>query len=258
VSVAALHRRRLWTPGPGARIDTSHPLAAGLEVFVACPDGRFRDFVGGGQGTHTDTVEVPGAHGTATRTLLTGQPLVTVPCLARYQTTITTQHTVMACGVVPSNSGSYGALGGFRRLSSWSPPYFSVGCLRTRQNNDGKIELGWATGSTSFTEIEWANAISYGKPQTWIGAIDTAAFTAEMWVDGAKLAGGNAVAGSLNSPPSNMAGEPTLRIFNFPGGSAETLWGSTVSVYALWSRALKDADAKRLTADPFCMLTRGH
>lgn len=235
--------RSRWAPGPDARVDWSHPLAAGL--VLCCPEPGY-DLAYGVPITptnnpgHTSTPVGPG------RTFTSGSSTYfAVPAAVQLQIGGSSAPcTVAAFHRRTADPGSGAGYSIVARDVSGTRCYtldlfnnVAVADTIRFYINGGAAAI--ATTPWPATN-EWAHAVG-----TWNGSNVT-----EIWVNGVRGATTTAAA----TPGSSTSVGWRIGARQFVG--AEDYLTGEIGPVHIWRRALSANEIAQLYADPFCMLTR--
>ena len=231
--MAALGQRTRWSPPVTAKIDWSHPAAAGLKSFVVCGI----DYVGN-------------------RVITSGSP----PHGADSPFGRSRNHAggagFVVPGVRPLQAPGVSFLAVARKASSANPNPFILGVSGNTgtawgyglYSPSGGSDLRWINGGVAIASLGFTLGINQWRCIVAVGSAGSQT-SVQGWVDG------------VGSAAMSLAGSTApLNDFSIggcngtTGGAVADPWEGDVAVGAVWARALEPALAQSLSADPFQFL----
>lgn len=237
MSVETLARRPRWAPGPGARIDWSHPLAKNLAVFMIPCGGRLFDLVSrkfaddlSSTSTVTPTIFGQGltlTPASAARARIAGlDPFVS---RASISTIAVMRRSVSGSGDI--RFGIWADPGNPTLIKSVVAVDHSTGSITTAFK-DSSVSFGIPASPRTVAAGEWATVAT-----TWDGSTVTAYAN-------------NAAPTTAALSGVTQAGSGAVGI----GDQEASTFGGDFAVGALYQRVLSASDFNRFAADPFCFI----
>lgn len=246
-SGVAIGQRR-WAPRAGARVDWSHPLAAGLVDLVG--------FRGGAPVSHV-TGLVGSSSGSVARLSSPAGGAVSAGSTTGYWTLPNPRGGLLSGGSITmmmlarrqlSGESNFSAFGGMPYSASWSSPFGHAFMSAPATGFTPNLGFAYSTSGAIYNQANWFGPVSHDNWQ-WHTVVLIPGTSITLYVNGVSFGSGTYVAGALGNTPAAPAAPPSMIFSNVPAGSQGSPGG--VGFAAWWNRALSTNEIASMVDDPF-------